>query len=180
MSAQSRRTRSGGYTLFELLGYVALLMIIMNLSASVLIGTKRLHTLGTLALERNEAIEEVARDFREAAHDSTTAVDSVPGLPASPGALVLTSKAADGATRFRLWRSDGDGRLYLDVYDTRPDRTLALASRKVYSPRLKVLEFSVTRGPPTSLVALDIVVDNEGTLRTVPRTNRFLGALGAP
>ncbi len=180
MNDQPRCAGTGGYTLLEVLAYASILMLIMNLSASVLIGTKRLHTLGTLAMDRNEAIEDVARDFREAVRESAATVDFAAGLPLAPGTVALTSKAADGATRYRLWRRDDAGRFYFEIYDVRPDRRLTLASRTVYSPSVNVTEFSLTRDPQTALVSLDLVVDNEGTPRSVSRTNHFVAALGAP
>ncbi len=179
MTVSRNLNRCGGFTIVETLGYAVLLIVIMNLSASILIGTRRLHTLGALAIERNEALEEIANDFREVVHGATRIVDSVKGLPESPGNLVLISEASGSVPRYSVWRRDADGRLYLDEYEIGPKRKPGLVSRKVYPAALKVMEYSITC-ESDRLLKLDLVVDNEATLRTVPKSNRFIAALRQP
>lgn len=168
--------RKGGYTLVEVIGYGLILVMLLNVCASILMSSKRVHTLGTLALDRNEVIEEVVADFREVAAQAIASGSSIANLRLPPDALVLTLRPEGSEQRYAVWRTDEEKRLHLEKYGVRSVGAPRLAYRKTYAPTLRVTDLTV-RGEG-DLVHLQFDVDNEYTPRTVPRRNSVIAMLG--
>ena len=76
--ARSRR-KTAGYSLIEMLAYVGVLAVIINLGAGALVSVVRVNHVGMLALERIEGLEEIRREFRQSVRASTgVAADAGP------------------------------------------------------------------------------------------------------
>lgn len=167
---------NGGYTLYEVLGYSLILGMLLSLSTSIFLSSKRISFLGTLALERNDIIEEVVHDFRAVAAQSIGVAPSIPQVSLPADTVVLELRSAGGEPHFALWRTDADNRLYLQKYSAREGQPVQLAYRKVYAPALRVTEFAVN--VEGRLVRLQFAADTEYTPRTVPRHNTAVAVLG--
>lgn len=167
---------NGGYTLYEVLGYALILGVLLSLSTSIFLSSKRISSLGTLALERNEIIEEVVRDFRAIAAQSVATAASIPHMPLPAGTLVFELPSLDSEGRFALWRKDADNRLYLEKYSVRDGEAAQLTYRKVYAPALRVKELTVHADG--ALARLQFEADTEYTPRTVPQHNSAVAVLG--
>lgn len=87
-----RRARSAnvaGMTLLEVLGCVAILAIVINLAASVFITSTRLSMLGTTALDRMWAVDEIRSEFAGAVRASTGVCSGVGRYRSGTDQLVL-------------------------------------------------------------------------------------------
>ncbi len=99
-----------GYTLLELLAYLSIFAVAINLAGSLFVSATRLHMLGDDAIARMQAVDEIAAAFTGAVHESLGVVESADGYVTSDDTLVL--QLPD--TRFAvLGRLRGDDRFVL-------------------------------------------------------------------
>ncbi len=84
-----RTTASAGMTLLEMLGYIAILAIVINLSLKVFIASSRLTGLGTSAVDRLALVEEVRDDFTRIVRLSAGVVPAVGDYRSGENCLIL-------------------------------------------------------------------------------------------
>lgn len=163
-----------GYTLLELLAYVFVLAVIVNLSTSLFLATRRLHVSGDVSLSRMASLTDFERDFRLATRRADGIVTHLDDFPPENLRLVLHGHDAHGLDEFTVWRQDTSGRVYLETYLSQGDG-LTFSGRKVYPAGLT--EMSVEQGPHSGLIRVVIHVDNSGTPNTIPAENAFIARL---
>jgi len=66
----TRTSDHAGMSLLEMLGYVAVLGVVINLAASVFVNSSRLSALCTAALDRVAAVEEIRDEFTASVRES--------------------------------------------------------------------------------------------------------------
>ena len=180
-----RPTRSAGkagMTLLEVLGSVAVLAIVINLAASVFISSTRLSALGTSALDKMWAIEEIRSEFVSAVRASSGVRSGVGKYRSGTDQLVLeTTRSGDqrGVKRYVVFGAIGS--------DSRLDKLVVLekdgkqsAERFVTYPLdLDSIQFKYDSNVPgkAHLVSLEINIRNEGSKQKTGRLHRFSAAM---
>lgn len=168
-------TARGGYTLIELLAYVLVLGVIVNLCTSLFLSGRRVYALGELSVARMDALRKIERDFRQAARTSDTVVAGVEGVSQLNPSLVLRGATGNGTERYAVWRLGGNGALLRETYE-RTESTTTITSQRSYA--IGVKEAKVARGGADgALVTLSVTVQNKGTSNTVPAENMFVARL---
>ncbi|HIJ65942.1 MAG TPA: hypothetical protein HPP77_08310 [Candidatus Hydrogenedentes bacterium] len=92
-AAQLRRN-AAGMTLLEVLGYVALIGVLINLGAGLFVTCLRLNAYGTDALDRIREIEYVREGFMQTIHEASAVCAGVAAYRTGPNQLVLELPAA--------------------------------------------------------------------------------------
>jgi len=95
------RSNDAGMSLLEMMGYMAVLAVLVNLTLTLFIGASRLSVLGTTALDRLRTVEDVREGFTETVREARRVVPGVGVYKTGPGQLVLElpREASDGDTR---------------------------------------------------------------------------------
>jgi type II secretory pathway component PulJ len=95
-----------GYTLIELLAYLSLFAVAINMAGALFVSATRLHMLGDDAIARMQAVDEIAAAFTDAVHESLGIVESADGYVTSSDTLVLQLPDARVAVLGRLRGDD--------------------------------------------------------------------------
>jgi len=180
-----RRTGSAGkagMTLLEVLGCVAILAIVINLAASVFITSTRLSALGTSALDKMCAVEDIRSEFVGAVRTSSGVCSGVAKYRSGTDQLVLQiAPPGDqkGDKRYVVFGPIGS--------DSRLDKLVILerdgkqsAERFVTYPLdLDSIQFKYDSDVPdrAHLVSLEISVRNDGNKHKTGRLHRFSAAM---
>lgn len=178
MTMRTYSQRESGYSLIEMLGYIAVLAVVINLSVSLFISTTRLSANVSLAFDRIEGIEEIREEFTSIVHEASSISPGVASYVTSEDRLVLVLPplpGEEGASRFAiLGELKGDGRfakLILTardgVFDT---EYLATYGQEFTSQRFT---YDTARPEEARLVRLELEVNNEGMKNTIPTINTF-------
>jgi hypothetical protein len=131
------RPRSG-YTLLEMLAYVSIFAIVVNLAAALFVSSTRLRMMGSEALERMQALEEMGAGFSDAVRESLGVVEQGGAYRTTGDTLVL---ALPGERRYAvLGRLRGDDRLVLMRIHDREVETHEYL--KTFPRPLQALEFA--------------------------------------
>lgn len=178
MRAYSLNRNNAGYSLLELLAYVFILGIIVNLSVSLLLTTKRLTDVGELAFDRIRTVEEIGREFRSAVRASSMVVAELNATQSDGSHLVLAQFGLNGP-RYVVFRMSEDGEfLSIEEY-AKPDGEFVLEKLKTLALTGTAVRFEYTAAEPAAArtVRLVVDIDNEGTRNTVPAENVFVASL---
>ena len=95
MSATPRKRFTGGLretagtTLLEMIAYLFVLGIVINLCAQVFLSSSRLAAVGGAAVERIETLDGMQRDFRETVRECNGIVADVAGFASNENQAVL-------------------------------------------------------------------------------------------
>lgn len=108
------RRHSSGYTLIELLAYLAVFSVVVNLAATLFVSAGRLRMMGNEALERMQALDEIGKQFTETVQESAGAAPEADGYTTSAGTLVLRLPHNRFAA---LGRLRGDDRFVTTKFD---------------------------------------------------------------
>jgi len=76
-------------SLIEMLGYVAVLAVLVNLTLTLFIGASRLSVLGTAALDRLRMVEDLREGFTETVREARRVAPGVGAYRTGPGQLVV-------------------------------------------------------------------------------------------
>jgi len=96
------RTPVRGYTLLEMLLYVAVLAMGVNLCMALFVTGSRLSAVTTQQLDRMNGLAEVQQEFREAVRRAEGVVPRLGSYESNPGQLILRCPSKDGAARYIL------------------------------------------------------------------------------
>lgn len=102
MRMKKHKKGAGGYSLLEMLGYVAVLAIGINLCGSLLITGNRITSVVTGQLDAIHGIEETEQLFVNAVHCADGLEEHIGGYTAGVNTLILRSVEPDGSTRYIL------------------------------------------------------------------------------
>lgn len=88
-----------GTTLLEMLGYLVIMAVVLNVSAQALISCMRLSHYGSVVADRMGQAAEVEQAFRKAAGQADAVVNGVGAYKTGPGTLVLGRSTAETGVR---------------------------------------------------------------------------------
>lgn len=176
-----RRTRraQAGMTLLEMLAYTAILLVVLNLSAQILVTCMRLSSLGNRTSERTEMLQQVEEGFVRSVQSSARVVDAFGDYRSSPQALVLEAPVEQTEERcFRvLGPLDADGRLTERVFVQR-NGNFELESQMTYPLHLAAVRFDYGGAPAEARrITLEVLVK---PLRRDAKTGEVVQVVAAP
>lgn len=170
-SSRARRMQSQdcGYSLLELLVYVAVFAIGVNLFVSLLGTGSRLSATNTLTMARMEGVREVEEEFTEYTRRATAVVDEAGDFKTGPDRLVLKMPPgqADGfdyAVLGVLREANRFGVVGL----AEKEGELEVVYMKTLRQPLELLVFEVEGGGERPLVHLRVKVQGEDGERKQP------------
>jgi hypothetical protein len=173
---------NAGMTLLEVLGCVAVLAIVINLAASVFISSTRLSILGTSALDKMWAIDEIRGEFVGAVHTSSGVCAGVADYRSGADQIVLEMARPSGEKEVKRYAVFG-----LIGSDSRLGKLVLLekngkhsAERFVTYPLdLDSIRFKYDAKVPheAHLVSLEIDVRNDGGKHKKRAPHTFTAAM---
>jgi len=179
-----RRAGYEGMTLLEVLGYIAVIAVVINLATSVFISSSRLAAMGTGALDRVNAVEEIRDEFTAAVRCSSGISAGIGEHRSGSDRAVLTMPQLADEDDVRRYVVFGplisDSRLSKLVVVER-DGSLSTESFATYRQDLDSIRFSYET---EDLREAKLVVMDIETKRTVDRGKkrapyRFIAAMRA-
>jgi hypothetical protein len=171
-----------GMTLLEVLGCIVILAVVINLAASVFITSTRLSVLGTSALDKMCAVEDIRSEFVGAVRASSAVCAGVGKYRSGPDQIVLQmAQPGDqkGVKGYVVFGPIGS--------DSRLDKLVILekdgkhtAERFVTYPLdLDSIQFKYDSDVPheSRLASLEISARNNGNKQNNPLLHRFTAAM---
>jgi hypothetical protein len=171
----SRSFAARGYTLLEMLGYVALFAVLVNLSMSFFIRSGRLSERSHLVLERMERVSELEAGFREITDGARGVVAAAGPLHSDERRLVLRSGESKDEYRV-MGELSKPGMLSVATVRLDGAKTEILKLITLSQP-LKSWRFDY--GADQAFVTLTAEIDTTGTINSVPSVNTFSAATGS-
>ena len=167
-----------GYTLLELLAYIFVLAIIVNMSVTLFLNAKRLSILGEMAFERIIGVDEIGREFTNAVLQSDEIVNALNAIVTDEECLIL-SQPVEAGRRYVVFRAVDEGR-YLRAEEYAEDGE-GLSLEKLKTFRLPIaglrFEYGSERPEQSRTVRLRLYIDTKGTPNTTPSENLFIASL---
>lgn len=175
--------RAAGLSLLEMLGYVAIITVVINLSLSVFLSASRLSAVGTVALDRLTMVEYLNAEFRRTVREAGAVVPDVGAFETGPEHVVLAMPPRPGQSetaRYVVFGEIGrEKRLSrLEIIEKHGEYTTEAYS--TYALPVESLRFEYDRDDPTRarLVTLEVdALNARKEIRKPPVTYRFVGAL---
>ena len=167
--------RNRGYLLLEVLVYVGIVGVGINLCAGLFISGARLSAVNTLALDRMNALNEIHREFGQAVRGAVAVVPECGPYKTGPGQVVLAYPPLDGQRRYVVLGTVQDAE-HLSKQDlVERDGVLEMHRQSTYGLALEDISFSYDT--PARLVRLDVVIQPEaGERRRAPVVHHFVAA----
>ena len=173
-------SRCHGYSLLELLVVTVVMIVGLNLCASLASTGMRMTAVNTLALDRLQGLSELQGQFAEAVRDAVAVVPSVGELRTGPDKVVFTLPPVDGRNRWMVIGDlNGHSRLMKGIV-SEGSEGLKVDYGSSFGPTLASIQFSLGDVPIESvrLVALDVTVKQERGERPIAvPPHRYLAAL---
>lgn len=175
---QSTSRHKQGYSLIELLAYLVVLGVIINLSAPLFLSATRLSRLGEAASDHLQGVEEIQSRITDRVREAVRIVPSTLTFESGEDQLILEMPANPLARRvvfgtindpnkvFRLELIQQDGKWVHDFL-------------AIYRQSITGLRFTYDTADPAdaALVRFVLEVDNKGMKNTFPAENLFTVAL---
>lgn len=149
----SPRSRRGGYTLVELLAYLLVFGVVVNLAGSLFVTASRLHMMGRDAIDRMHAVDDLASRFSTTVRGAVGVVDEAAGYVNSEDTLVLRLPHDRYAVMGRL---RGDDRFVVTTFAAESPGTPEFL--RTYPHPIEYLAFESL---PTGAVAMRVALRNE-------------------
>ncbi|MEK7793750.1 MAG: hypothetical protein AAB353_04430 [Candidatus Hydrogenedentota bacterium] len=168
-----RSLRTRGYALLEMLGYIALFAVLVNLSMSFFIRAGRLSERSHLVLDRMDRVRDIETAFREI-------TDGARGIAAAAGSLHSDEHRLVLRDEDDVYRVMGElskpGMLSVATVRLKGDETEILKLTTLSQP-LKSWRFDY--GADRACVTLTAEIDTAGTVNSLPSVNTFTAATGS-
>lgn len=172
--------RRAGMALLEVLAYVVILGMVLNVAGQALITCTRLSAFGAAAPDRLVNAAEVEDAFRTAVRNACAVAPAVGDYRSGPETLVLEAPAAEGR-RFQVLGCIGrpDRVTLLELVER--DGRLEAESARTLAFEAGALRFAYSTPDPTTarLVTLQLTPKNVPGRRAAPEPRRVSAALGA-
>jgi len=178
-----RAGRNAGTSLLEMLVYIPILAVVVNLSLSVFLGASRLSALGSTAMDRMTTVTEVQQKFTRTVREAEAVAPGVGTYRTGPAQLVLEMPPSPDHPDARRYVVFGHitstkrlGRL--EIFEKDGQFTSDAYSRYAFPTRN--LRFRYDNDDPAAarLVTLEVDVENARKSKAKPPvTYRFVAAL---
>ncbi len=186
-----QRCRNGqlGITLVEILAYAAVMLVVINLGATLFVSVLRMHDAGTTALEQAQVLRHFNAEFRRVVSESVALRPAAGAFETSEGVAVLElpPDPANGEARYavfeRIEHDDGFGLRRLVLQQT--PEGLEAAYMKTYQIPFKALafEFGDENAPARAVTVRFALSSEDNPQRAAPEriiTTALGGIGGAP
>ena len=137
----SRRERTAGTTLIEMIAYIAVLGVMISLCLSIFVTTSRLSLIGTGTLERMTGVEEIRKGFSETVREAVGVRAEAASYRTGPEVLVLELPCDHGARYAVFSRPGPDQRLSKLVFTER-EGEFSPEHFVTYQQNLRTLQFA--------------------------------------
>jgi len=141
----TRTDKYAGMSLLEVLGYLAVVGVVINLAASVFISSSRLSVLCTAALDKVVAIEEIHDGFTTAVHESSRVCTGVGEYRTGAGHVVLEMAQVsdeEDTRRYVVFGPIGSDSRLSRLVIVEQDGTSSVESFSTYRQELDWIRFS--------------------------------------
>lgn len=169
------RTPARGYTLLEILLYVAVFAMGVNLCMALFVTGSRLSAVTTQQLDRMNRLSEVQQEFREAVRRAEAVVPRVGSYTSNAGQLILRCPPQDNAPRYIVLGTLRDADR-LSRFELSEDNGALKAEKfSTYALPVAALAFECS---PSGLVQMDLRIKKDAGERDKnPITHRAIAAL---
>jgi Tfp pilus assembly protein FimT len=161
--SRAAKTRAG-YSLLEMLLYVAVLAVIVNLSLSLYLTSSRLHHRGERAADRIDTMEAIGREFRHAVHASGTLALTD---DTSVRRIELTGRDASSKRTRYVWSYYPEKHVLRTASLKEVDGQYTITAVKTFDRGIEDVRFVPTDNGRT--VSIQITVENAGLTNTLPK-----------
>lgn len=158
MIAPRVHTRAG-YTLLELLAVFAVMMVLLNLGAGVMMKSTRLSAATTRSLDTVMQLREVEQSFLATAREACGVAERVGAYETSPGTLVLRLPPALEGERFAVFHFLNKEQRLIRLEVAVSGETIIPISAKAFPLPVAKVAFEMGAGEQAGL---------EGALASVP------------
>ncbi len=166
-----------GYSLLELLVYVAVFAVAVNLFVSLLGTGSQLSALNTLSMSRMEGVREVQEEFTEFTRRASAVVSEVGEYKTGADRLVLKMpQAQEGEFDYAVLGVLRESNRFAVMGLTEKEGAMEVVYMKTLRQPLETLEFDVNQGGARPLVNLRVKVLGEEGERKQPFVEHFASA----
>ncbi len=171
----SRPRRTAGYTIIEMLVYVAVLAIAINLCGKLFLSGSRLSALNTQALDRMLAVSEVEKEFDRAVREASTVVPEAGEYRGNEQTVVLQAEPEEGCPHYVVFGAMRDKEHVSRMDLVRRNGNLECTRFTTFRQPFASITFTTAQAP---LISLDVIIKKDQGERNLRKTvHRFDAAL---
>lgn len=176
--ARARRMQSpSGYSLLELLVYVAVFAVAVNIFVSLLGTGSQLSALNTLSMSRMEGVREVQEEFTEYTRRASAVVSEVGEYKTGADCLVLKMpQVQEGGFDYAVLGVLREANRFAVIGLADKEGVMEVVYMKTLRQPLETLQFDVVQGGARPLVNLRVKVQGEEGERKQPFVEHLASA----
>jgi type II secretory pathway pseudopilin PulG len=150
-----RRDRTRGATMVELVVYIAILAVMVNLAVGTFASAMRLNTRGMETLETARALGVVQEDFRRTVREAVALPDAA-GIWTSDGDTLVIELAPEGGNRrYAVFGVlDDPAQISRHLFSVRPDGSVEPLAMRTYNLNVGSVAFDRVRVPGCAAMTL--------------------------
>lgn len=177
-SSRARRMQSpAGYSLLELLVYVAVFAVAVNIFVSLLGTGSQLSALNTLSMSRMEGVREVQEEFTEYTRRASAVVPEAGEYKTGADRLVLKMpQAQEGGFDYAVLGVLREANCFAVIGLADKEGVMEVVYMKTLRQPLETLQFDVDQGGARPLVNLRVKVQGEDGERKQPFVEHLASA----
>jgi len=169
-----------GTTLVEMLAYVAILAVVINLALSLFLSASRLSMLGTSGLDKMVVLETMREDFTETVREAVAVTERVAAYRADEDTLVLELPSEPGeGRRFAVFGMMGAEPRLSRLVLIEKDGAFAAERLDTYRLDLEQAGFTLDAADPAQArrASLHVVLKTDRERKTPSTGNTFWAAM---
>lgn len=179
---KARADSAAGISLLEVLACAAILAVVINLAAGAFITSTRLSVLGTSALDRMQAVDEIRNGFTSTVRESCAVVPTLSEYSSGSEQIILEMAqrpAQKAGKRYAILGQFGSESRLSRLVVLEKDGDYTIASFMTYPLDLGSIRFSCDTGDMQGarLVSLEFDVKNERRVRRPRPAHKFTAAI---
>jgi hypothetical protein len=173
--------RERGASLIEMIAYIAIFAVMVNLCLGVFIKSSRMSALGTGILDRMQALREIRQEFTESVMLADAVVPAIGDYRTGADLLVLRTNGMEGAARYVVFGRLDDARRLSRLVLAKTDTGLEVERLRTFPLDLDVVTFAYDSEAPEQarLVSLHVDILDASGKGTAPAGQTFRGAVRA-
>ncbi len=171
----SRQRRNAGYTIIEMLVYVAVLAIAINLCGKLFLSGSRLSALNTQALDRMLAVSEVEKEFDRAVREASAVVPEAGEYRSGEQTVVLQAEPEEGSPHYVVFGTIRDKEHISRMDLVQRSGVLECTRFTTFRQPFASIAFAAPQAP---LISLEVIIKKDTGERNLRKTvHRFDAAL---